>query len=776
MAPPSSRTAMTRPAKTRANPPGKAKPRAAKGLITSGVAPFSIAGRIVRELGERLVKQPEVALLELVKNAYDADATHCTVRYEPGHSITVADDGHGMTYNEFIDGWMRIGTASKHARAGSRTFNRQVSGEKGIGRFAVSYLGRHLALRSVADDPTHGRTVLEATFDWPQFDREFDLGVVQVPYTLRHAGPDDTPGTTLVATALRPVTDNINFRQVHTGSLGLLSGYGALLRRSAADPAQQLPDAPKPSRHGRDPGFDLTIEGAGDEDAPALAAAVLNNFVLRAVVSVKRSRMQLRVYRRGVRKPVLKIDDRFAGAQGQVYADLRFFPARAGTFAAMPADGRAVRTWIKENAGVAVFDRDFRVLPYGTPGDDWLKLGADSAVNQRIPRSSTATKHFPMDANVQSSTQLNYMLRLPEPQQLVGAVQVYGTRTDEQNDRKQGLVATTDRQGFVNNRAFWDLFDVVRGAAEAIAYCDREWQQELDRQEMERLAQQAKAQTQEAIEQVKANTSLSTSEKKSLVTKLTVAQEAMQRSDDLDKARESALEVMSLLGVVAGFMTHEFGTAIHELQQAQQTLEKFAKRDPAIAAAAASLTERIKTLSDFVTYSQGYIKGTTITPVAPTPVLPRIRHALRYFQKYASERGIKVHLDVEAGVLMPEVPISLYSGIVLNLYTNALKAVIGRSNHADSAILIRAEERDGRHRLLVADTGVGIPSALSERIFDPLFTTTESERDPLRSGMGLGLTLVRRTARVFGGGVKLVRPPEGYVTCFEVSFPLEKHQ
>ena len=92
-------------------------------------------------------------------------------------------------------------------------------------------------------------------------------------------------------------------------------------------------------------------------------------------------------------------------------------------------------------------DRNFRVLPYGTQGDDWLSLASDTAKNVRNPRSSVAQRHFPMDEETRKSTQLDYMLRLPYPDQLVGAVQVFGVRTSEQSDDDEGLVATADRRG-----------------------------------------------------------------------------------------------------------------------------------------------------------------------------------------------------------------------------------------------------------------------------------------------------------------------------------------
>ena len=142
------------------------------GLLDRGTLPFTIESRILRELGERLVKQPEVALLELVKNAYDADATTCIVDYDVPTSIAVQDDGVGMTLEQFTQGWMRIGTSSKEAVALSDRYLRFITGEKGIGRFAVRFLGRQLHLESVADDLERGlRTRLIADFDWLTFDR-----------------------------------------------------------------------------------------------------------------------------------------------------------------------------------------------------------------------------------------------------------------------------------------------------------------------------------------------------------------------------------------------------------------------------------------------------------------------------------------------------------------------------------------------------------------------------------------------------------------------------
>lgn len=742
-------------------------------VLESGRESFSIESRIIREFGERLVKQPEVALLELIKNAYDADATTCTIDYDFPDHITVADTGHGMTVDEFKRGWMRIGTSSKEGDARSRFFQRPVSGEKGIGRFAVRYLGRELALTSTAFDKRRGfNTTLTATFNWPDFDRNEDLGAVTVPYQVRRAEPDAVVGTKLHITELRPSTRAINFRQVQTASLGLLSAYQVLLNRSPDDEQRDLPELPADGRTKSDTGFNLVID-TGDVMAPeSIAADILKNFVMRCVVSVDRGRLKLRLYRRGEAEATVAINDKFDNELGRMYADLRFFPARKGTFKEMPVNGRLARSWLKEHSGVAVFDRDFQVLPYGTPGDDWLGLAADAARNERNPQSTVARTHFQMTDEVRRSTQLNYMLRLPMPAQLVGAVKVFGVRSGEQRHGEKGLLATADRQGFVDNLAFRQLVDVVRGAAEVIAYADRELKIEEDRREAEEEAAKARDSTREAIAQIQASANLSVTEKRSLVKRLVDAQESQDRSEDAKRSRDAALETMSLLGVVAGFMTHEFGTAIHDLESSASVLDSLSKKHPELKKDAVAVRSHIAALKDFTAYSQGFVRGTSIIPEKPVPARPRIQQVLKIFGKYAADRGIDVTLSVDPDVKAPLVPLSLYGGIVLNLYTNALKAVMAKTGGGRQEIAIRAWVEKGVHRLQVSDTGIGIPAAMSERIFDPLFTTTDAKRDLIGSGMGLGLTLVKRGVKAFKGSVEVVKPPPTFSTCFDVKLPM----
>lgn len=740
---------------------------AAETLLKDGTLSFSVETRVLRELGERLVKQPEVAIVELIKNAYDADATKCVVEYSGLGRIVVEDDGSGMTLGRFTNAWMRIGTGSKAHSPLSERYQREITGEKGIGRFAVRFLGRALRLESVADDRDRKlRTKLTANFDWPKFDRNEDLGNVKVPYRLVEAVPDAKTGTKLTITRLRPQAGRLDLHAVRTGSIGVLTPLRSLFR-------QTLGEETLGGEEATDPGFALNLRSGYDAAATDVADGILEGFVLRAVLAVSDGEMDLRIYRRGKKRPHLRIVDTYANEVGGMKADIRFFPRRKGTFTGLPVDGRRAQMWIKDNHGVAVFDRMFRVQPYGSAMDDWLRLQADAARNHRDPRSSLAEKHFAMSQAERLDTKQNWMLRLPQSMQLVGLVCVNGRRGSELGGDGEGLIASADREGFVENKAFGELWDLVRGAVEAIAFSDRKLQQEEEALERAKQLQAARNETRAAIEEIETNPHIAEGDRSRIVSALAKSQKLAEEQGEEYREREQRLEVMSLLGVVAGFMTHEFGIALAELESTKESLDVLAKKRPAYGETAKEFAEHIRQLEEFVNYSSGYIRGSRSVPKEPYLARPRIRQVKRVFGGYAAKRGIDVDMaGVDSRLAAPLVPVSLYNGLALNLFTNALKAVTAKAGNARGKIGFRAWNDERWHHLEVSDTGIGIPSVLRERVFDPLFTTTASQNDPLGSGMGLGLALVRRGAEAFGGRATVEVPGVGFATTVRVRLPL----
>ena len=135
---------------------------------------FTVDPRIFRELGELLVRRNSIALTELLKNAYDADACNVRVVGEgldgSSGSILVRDDGMGMTADQFRTGFLRIASRSKETEdRRSVRYGRRFTGEKGIGRLSAHKLGAVLDVQSTAlkdDNRNTGTRTVRARIDW----------------------------------------------------------------------------------------------------------------------------------------------------------------------------------------------------------------------------------------------------------------------------------------------------------------------------------------------------------------------------------------------------------------------------------------------------------------------------------------------------------------------------------------------------------------------------------------------------------------------------------
>lgn len=102
---------------------------------------FEITPRVIAHLGEDLIKNENIALVELVKNSYDAQASFCEVEFtfegEFLSKITVTDDGTGMDLETIENVWLVIGTDNKKKQLQQNSKGRLPLGEKGIGRLGV---------------------------------------------------------------------------------------------------------------------------------------------------------------------------------------------------------------------------------------------------------------------------------------------------------------------------------------------------------------------------------------------------------------------------------------------------------------------------------------------------------------------------------------------------------------------------------------------------------------------------------------------------------------
>lgn len=137
---------------------------------------FKPRARLLIQLGDQLIKNESIALVELVKNSYDADSSKCTitmksVEHKETGVIIVEDNGFGMDMETIKNSWLEPGSNNKEVLVENKIvtpiFNRLPIGEKGIGRFGVHKLGKKIELIS----RKAGRKEVVVQINWSEFEK-----------------------------------------------------------------------------------------------------------------------------------------------------------------------------------------------------------------------------------------------------------------------------------------------------------------------------------------------------------------------------------------------------------------------------------------------------------------------------------------------------------------------------------------------------------------------------------------------------------------------------
>ena len=154
---------------------------------------FRPKARIIHTIGKELIANPNIALLELIKNSYDADAKSVNINnYMEGtiRHIVISDDGHGMTKDDIENKWLVLATANKKQKTISPE-GRILLGNKGIGRYASALLGNQLKITSYTQDE-----IVTLELDWNQFTEDKFLDEINISITTQPNNQNPT-GTTI---------------------------------------------------------------------------------------------------------------------------------------------------------------------------------------------------------------------------------------------------------------------------------------------------------------------------------------------------------------------------------------------------------------------------------------------------------------------------------------------------------------------------------------------------------------------------------------------------
>ena len=162
-------------------------------MNTNTVHKIRPAGRHILTIGRDLIQDNYAAVVELVKNAYDADSPDVHIKFKTyadrsGYSIVISDHGHGMSRDDVINKWLVPSTDNKRERRKSPA-GRIMQGHKGVGRYAASILGTNLRLETTT--PEGEQTTL--CVEWHHFENVQYLEDVEIPIkTIYVSGPHGT--------------------------------------------------------------------------------------------------------------------------------------------------------------------------------------------------------------------------------------------------------------------------------------------------------------------------------------------------------------------------------------------------------------------------------------------------------------------------------------------------------------------------------------------------------------------------------------------------------
>ncbi|SHN44755.1 Signal transduction histidine kinase [Duganella sacchari] len=746
---------------------------------------FSIDASHISRLGIELVSKQETAVAELIKNAFDSDATVVSVifknTYAPGGELEISDNGHGMSRTELLNGFMRISTQDKVHNPLSSKFGRQRAGRKGIGRFAAQRLGKYLQITSRRENQENS---LLLNIDWTQFEGGKDLFLVSSQV---HEVSPESVGTKLFISGVRDAWSEAQIQRTYRYVSSLLQPF-PLEKKTV----QTL------SMGQSDPGFKVTIfreqngkliPVAGEEQSifPHALAKFSGRVDEDGIPFVK---IVSKKYRTDYEKRIPEIEMRIK-AKVEVpsaYAELKGVQFNAYYFITdeLPSGTKSmVREILNSHGGLRVYRNGFRVLPYGEEFDDWLGLQRSSALREILPPHHNTNflgfveitdvngEHFEETASREGLLENSAFLQLQDfvyRALMAGVLEIgrlRGKKLYASDPKVKKKDETTGEEKKSAQEIAEELLEIVRRAKEAAAASaaganpDQQDPSGSDTSPQPDTSGSGGFDSDDVIEKV---------------------EKFAERIGELGVESESLLEeigmlrVLASLGLTIGEFTHEVRHTLAGLNSAITSLNNRLKKDDEIVPEVVSLKKNIQLLQSYVRYFDDAVTQNAHRKLIAHEIRDLIGDFSEMILPTLKRQGVELTTEI-IGYDLYTKPMhkSEWASIFLNLFTNSLKA-IHRSGKTGK-IHIRAESVDEFLRVDFSDNGDGVPKENNDKIYDAFFTTSaapgvlanDSEK---LVGTGLGLKIVRDILDAANGEIELV-PAEGeFATCFRIEVPL----
>lgn len=724
--------------------------RAPAGFST---ARFQADSALLRELGERLVGQPHIALAELIKNAYDADATLCTIVMGEDE-IVVTDNGHGMTETEFLDHWMTIGTRNKQQRGVSRDFNRNVTGSKGVGRLSAQFLAHKLEI--VTSPKARPTSQLRAIVDWDDAIEAGKLTEAEAFYKVEPremSFPGGKPhGTRVTMQGLKQYWGHDDIRDLGRQLWMIQSpieAYGTLSTEET-DPNQFRVELSS-TRSMLVDTFDRQMKAA------------LKNYDAIITGELKRdggkSQVHVKVVFRagGTYSESFDVEPFVESAKWQI----RVFKLQGRQFEGIKV-GEA-REYFEKFGGIQVYDAGFR-LPYYGVEQDWLGIEFDHS--HRRNKSSLLPERLHVRRALND---------LPTQGRLFGLVRIdtgneARTAPEEARDSGDYLKIQVTRDRLVSNKAYTILKDAVRWSLDYYATRQRLREEQL----LEILRPE-----EPAADKVDRMRWLMSEARRShpedeIIADLEREFDGLSATIDLERAADDAAR--SLLGPLASAGMAALALE-HESRKEMRVARGLVRRLRAVAAESGDA--RTSEIADQIGAWVDRLEGTRrlFAPLLDPDDRDQVEAlALAQVVRQVTENvrtlvpGVEISFDVPRDIFLPAATFAEWNSLFQNILINAGNATLDQERRR---IHVRGGRTGRAAWVKVEDNGAGVDLQDAARLFEPFqreMQVSEERRALGLGGMGLGLTIVRMIADQRRAKVSFVEPDDGWATSFQMSW------
>jgi signal transduction histidine kinase len=686
---------------------------------------FEPRARLLLQLGDKLIKNENIALLELIKNAYDADSRKVKVQLDRITSkkegiIDIIDDGEGMDMEIIENVWLEPGSDYKAQLLASNTrtkkFNRLPIGEKGIGRFGVHKLGNKIELITRKE----GKNEVVVKIDWNNFsshkylkDAKFEVYERTPEYFVR-----TRTGTRIIISDLRSDWDRKMIRDLYKSVFTLNSPFqkpGKFSVELDIDNKKLIDDLPQWSDiknfalwH-----FKCTLSGnqvksflyeftpweSMDEIKPKTISEedefAKNNSTI-TTLDWQNSKDEI----------VINLNRNY-GLDGDIktIGDIEFegyvFDRDKLTLGLSEQQGISLLTeYLDEQGGVRVYRDNIRINEYGEKGNDWLGLDI-RRINYPAKRIST---------NI-----------------ILGVI-------DLKVDQSKALIEKTNREGFIENDAFHDFTAAILYIIQLIETL-RKLDKDLIRNKYNPTIKEEPV-------------LFHLGELKKLVDKEISDEDLKFKiNQHLAKIEQDYNEINEILLASAG-VGLTFGVGIHEVQKVIEELSIAIRKEEVsekIISLVIHLDKLVENYGDLLRQNEneeqdvGKIINGTLFNVEYRIAAHEIE-VIKKYTKFKGPRTVKCSKRLILGSLMNIIDNSIYW-----LERKYFKEKEIDSSYRKKILVDLIENKDGFVEILVADNGTGFNLPTSQ-LTKPFISSKPG-------GMGLGLHIVSEVMKVQNGSL-----------------------